>query len=587
MRRCYRIFEEVALPTVAFVWPVRIMSSLRMWIVIICNVVGFHHVWSRTCIESDCRITCSSPTNTTSNSPCTGTIDAKYALNLSVVCSGPGACTELMVNCPQSSNHSNCALHCVDGGSCSAVTLDTFTSKTYLHCGNRSNQTTNVSISPPCSNMTITATNFSPMDSAPLPDLKDLDIFNAANGYIDTLYVDRPVFSLQTLGLMTRSRISSISYLTVGPEAILNGSYLNSSSSSRVELDTFGTVQNCTFYLVQENDGDISNISAHSITSKWSHSGVFSNNTVIITGGNMDIMVDGVLHNNTMHHSNGSVSYKIRANGSAPYNLYDATNSKLLYIYSESLLSGWIHAHASCSNLTLHCNNSKDVNRTCRNLTIYAVPPKDEGDIGLEYHNAYDPMGTLDGNATVKRTRLQCTGYGCQSLSIWAKSGMDEVEFVKPSGTCPCSVECLVSCIGDWNLYCSNASDNATNWEWDTHSVFADNECQPGGCCADIVNLTVPAFECEKDMFTNLVCKHDVGLDIALIAAVAGGAVILVFFLFLGVRSVCRTVKQKELRRQYEKRQQQARKEQGSKVMALLPEEKNVDDSSSPPVVVQ
>ena len=458
-----------------------------------------------------------------------------------------------------------------------------FTHFTKLH------HVTLCTVSPSCSNLTISASNTvnTTTFNSSLSFITDLNITNALYGIIDGLHVDRPIAKLTNFGQMTRSEMRSISDLFVAPNASLNLS--NLSFAGNAQLYTLGTVRNCSLQLSADTNHSAYS-AAESVVSAapyyWYISGLLANNTVTISGGNVTMIVEGVLHNNSLTLYSDSedtdtvdmvtlneLRMSVHSNGSAAFNSINATLTALLYIESMSLFSGWIHSNMSCMNLTVHCENMKDINRTCRNLTIFAP---DQVDHGLESTN----------RSATNRTTLECVGYGCQSMDLWALDGMDDIDFVSPSGSCPCSVDCLVSCLGEWNLFCSNST---TERAWDSHSVFADNMCS-GPCCGDIVNLTMPAFECKNDMFTDVVCQHDVGLDIALLAAVAGGAVILMFFLFLGVRSICRKVKQKELRRQYEKRQERARREQGSKVMALLPDQqRNGDDedvSRSPGVIV-
>ena len=132
------------------------------------------------------------------------------------------------------------------------------------------------------------------------------------------------------------------------------------------------------------------------------------------------------------------------------------------------------------------------------------------------------------------------------------------------AASCPCTVDCIDNCMGEWNIYCSNLSTH----QYDVHSLFTNDQCSNQICCGDIINQTEKYFVCSPNLYQNVICNHNVGLDIALIASLAMAGVIVFFFIFLMIRYIYKKFKKDEMQKlldQQRKLQQESKSQKPRK----------------------
>ena len=115
-----------------------------------------------------------------------------------------------------------------------------------------------------------------------------------------------------------------------------------------------------------------------------------------------------------------------------------------------------------------------------------------------------------------------------------------------------------------WNIYCDNLTTITT--EYDIHALFTSDRCNASDyCCGNIVNRSEDFFVCPANIYQNVVCKHSVGLDIAVIASLAMAGVIVFFFIFLLIRYIYRRFKQTELKKELERKRRLEQEKKGKK----------------------
>ena len=309
-------------------------------------------------------------------------------------------------------------------------------------------------------------------------------VINSDPGLAQRLDVSCP-HSLYNRGILTASNLAQWTNLSIASPGQLNASNLSCYNlDSTLSVAALGVVHDCRFLL----DHDATPTTP---TLLITNSGLMLNNSLWLHG-QVEVIGDGQFELNTLlltGDADAQASMRLQLNASSSWvnNTIVARDTRLLDIRTSSLFSGVIVANESCGNLSVVCSNPSDVEHTCQNLTIWAAP-----------HN---------------ETHLRCQGYGCQYLTLYALGGLGEVVF--SASDCPCSVDCIDNCMAQWDVHCANGSGA----DFDAMSVFSGDVCEPAACCGNIVIESEPYFVCAANLFSNVICKHSVGLDIALIAS--------------------------------------------------------------------
>ena len=391
----------------------------------------------------------------------------------------------------------------------------------------------------------------------PSQSINALNIYNDINGMITKMYINNTINTLLNQGIIEQIDINQFENITIGSTGYLGQSNISSLNLQNIiNIHSNGKISNCDFKLFQD-------INHTNNTLQLWHDGSLMNNTINIHGS-VNIIVNGLFQWNLINltkiydyaffddKSSDFMNVMImRLNESSQWmnNTIYAYYTDVLDIKTASLFSGWIYTNHSCNNFSLQCSNHgtniDELENSCSNLTLYTSSTNYTNN---NKHDDYDK----DKNKKEYPTNLICDGYGCQYLSIFSKYGLNDIYVTAPKD-CPCTIDCIDNCMGDWNIYCSNESNN----KYDIHALFSNDECNSTDyCCGKIVNKSEEFFVCSPNIYDNVVCKHSVGLDIAVIASLAMAGVIIFFFLFLLARYIYRKFKNTTAKQELRKKRQ-------------------------------
>lgn len=371
----------------------------------------------------------------------------------------------------------------------------------------------------------------------PSQSINEMNIYNDINALMTQIHTNNTMNLLENNGMMHDIEINQFENITIGSNGYLNHSnILSLNLENIINIKSGANILYCDFKFYQDIDH------SNNTLQLW-HDGMLQNNTISIHGSvtmivngdfqynilNLtniyDYPLDPLPHNSSDDFMNTMI---LRLNGSSTWinNTIYAYDTDLLDIKTNSLFSGWIFTNDSCNNFSLECSNDDDMDNTCQNLTLYT-------------------------KSSNNSNWLSCNGYGCQYLTIYSERGLNDINFAATD--CPCSIDCIDNCMGEWNIYCDNLTTTAI--EYDIHALFANDKCNASDyCCGRIVNRSEDFFVCQPNIYQNVVCKHSVGLDIAVVASLAMAGVIVFFFIFLGIRYVYRKVKQTEMKKELERK---------------------------------